>query len=259
MSRESMNTKGEKVSKKLLFTLVGFNIIFILIGGYALSEKGGIDYLKRKLNTQKESVNQKDHQKESVNQKDHNASYYTKKSIFEIMPNNTNEIIFVGNSITDGIDWYELFGKSNIKNRGIGGDVIAGVIDRLDEIVESNPKKIFLMIGTNDLSRKRSVDDILSDYEKLVNLLLVKLPETDLYLQSILPTKDKEKRKNSDIIDINKGIVEIAKRYSLTYVNLFDLLKTDNNELNMEFSYDGLHINGKGYLIWKNAIIKYVN
>ena len=75
----------------------------------------------------------------------------------------------------------------------------------------------------------------------------------------ILPTHDNLTRKNSDIIELNKGIVLIAQKYSLTYVDLFDLLKTDNNELNMDFSFDGLHLNGNGYLIWKKAIIEYVN
>jgi lysophospholipase L1-like esterase len=77
-------------------------------------------------------------------------------------------------------------------------------------------------------------------------------------LHSLLPTKDNPIRKNSDIIEINKGIIQIANRHSLIYVHLFDLLKTNKNELNMELSYDGLHLNEKGYLIWKNEILKYM-
>jgi len=244
-----MNINRDKMKRNLLLISVFFNISSLLLGGYVIHKKGGIDYLKSKFNIQKASKNQKDY----------GVYYKNKKSIYEIMPNDTCEIIFLGNSITEYCDWYELFGKSNIKNRGIRGDIINGVTDRLDEVVESNPKKIFLMIGTNDLGEKRSVDDILFDYEKLVNLILHKTPDTELYLQSILPTKDNPNQKNCDIIEINKGIVQIANTYSLTYVNLFDLLKTDNNELNMKFSYDGLHINGEGYLIWKNEIIKYVD
>jgi lysophospholipase L1-like esterase len=239
------------MKKKSLIISIAFNILFLLFGGYVIHKKGGVDYLKRKLNIQKENVN--------LNLNDYGPYYKAKKSIFEIMPNDTSEIIFLGNSITDNCDWYELFGKSNIKNRGIGGDIINGVIDRLDEVVESKPQKIFLMIGTNDLGRGNNLEKILSDYGRLVKLILTKTPETEVYLQSLLPTKDNPIRKNSDIIKINKGILQIAKSHSLTYVNLFDLLKTDNNELNTSFTNDGLHINGKGYLIWKNEIIKYVD
>jgi len=239
------------MKNKLFLISVIFNALFLIFGGYLIHKKGGIDYLKRKFKLQNETQTQKP--------KDYGVYYNAKKSIFEIMPNDTNEIIFLGNSITDYCDWYELFGKSNIKNRGIGGDIINGVIDRLDEVVESKPKKIFLMIGTNDLGRGNNVNEILSDYERLVKLILEKTPKTELYLQSILPTHNQPTRKNTDIIEINKGIVLIAQKYSLIYVDLFDLLKTVNNELNMDFSFDGLHLNGNGYLIWKKAIIGYVN
>lgn len=187
------------------------------------------------------------------------GTYYdAKRSFFESMPNDTNEIIFLGNSITDMCAWNELFGMQNIKNRGISGDVINGVIDRLEEVVSSYPKKIFLMIGTNDLARKKSIDQILADYEKLITLIMQKTPKTQLYLQSVLPTKNQATRNNNDIIEINKGIVAIAKKYSLTYINLFDLFKTSENELNMNYSFDGLHLNGQGYLLWKEAVIEYV-
>ena len=187
------------------------------------------------------------------------GTYYdAKRSFFESLPNDTNEIIFLGNSITDMCAWNELFGMANIKNRGISGDVINGVIDRLEEVVSSFPKKIFLMIGTNDLARKRSVEQILTDYEKLITLIIQKTPKTQLYLQSVLPTKNQSTRNNNDIIQINKGILELAKKYSLTYINLFDLFKTNENELNMNYSCDGLHLNGKGYLLWKDAVIDYV-
>jgi lysophospholipase L1-like esterase len=187
------------------------------------------------------------------------GTYYdAKRSFFESLPNDTNEIIFLGNSITDMCAWNELFGMANIKNRGISGDVINGVIDRLEEVVSAYPKKIFLMIGTNDLARKKSIEQILSDYEKLITLIIQKTPKTQLYLQSVLPTKNQATRNNSDIIQINKGIQELANKYSLIYINLFDLFKTSENELNMDYSCDGLHLNGKGYLLWKEAVIEYV-
>lgn len=114
------------------------------------------------------------------------------------------------------------------------------------------------MIGTNDLARKRSVDQILTDYEKLITLIIQKTPKTQLYLQSVLPTKNQANRNNNDIIEINKGIVAVAKKYSLTYINLFELFKTQENELNMDYSFDELHLNGQGYLLWKDAVIEYV-
>lgn len=234
--------------KKVLTFSIIINILCVLFGGYVIHKKGGIDYLKLKFGLQTEIANQQDF----------GVYYKAKKSIFEIMPNDTSEIIFLGNSITDYCDWYELFGNANIKNRGIDGDIINGVIDRLDEIVESNPKKIFLMIGINDLGRKRSVAQILTDYDRLLSLIKQKSPETKLFIQSILPTDNRENLQIVDIIAINTGLKNLTEKYDLTYVNLFDLLKTKENKLDMIYTFDGLHLNGKGYLIWKKEIEGYV-
>ena len=74
------------------------------------------------------------------------------------------DIIFLGNSITDGAEWNELFGDSHIKNRGISGDFTAGVISGLDEVTNREPVKVFPLIGANDLSRNISPDRVVKIY-----------------------------------------------------------------------------------------------
>jgi len=239
------------------------NILFILFSGYLFHKKGGLNYLERILNPKSSETQKID--KNQQTQHDYGFHYKGKKSLFEIMPNDTSEIIFLGNSITDLCDWHELFGNKNIKNRGIRRDVINGVINRLDEIVSSNPKKIFLMIGINDLLvRKNTGKQILTNYERLITLMKEKAPKTKLYIQSILPIHNPYDSSNSslnnnDIIAINAGLINLTKNYDLTYVNLFDLMKTEMNELDTVYSFDGIHLNGKGYLVWKKAIEHYVN
>lgn len=236
------------MGKGLLFSII-INVLFVLFGIYVIQKRGGVDYLKIIFNqlTTKNS------------EPSYSSKFYkARKKMFEAMPNEPNEIIFLGNSIIEFCNWNELFKKSAIKNRGISGDVINGIINRLEEITASKPNKIFLMIGTNDLGYKRTVDQILLDYEHLVHLILTKTPKTTLYLQSVLPVKNSANRTNAKIIAINKGISLLAKKHSLVYINLFDLFKTENNDLNMSLSFDGLHLNGQGYLIWKEAIIEYV-
>lgn len=233
--------------KKTLVISVIINILFILFGGYIIHKKGGFKYLKQNSS------------KLLKIEQDYSLYYKTKRSIFEIMPNDTNKIIFLGNSITNFCDWRELFGNENIINRGINGDVINGVIDRSDVILNSSPKKIFLMIGTNDLAEGNTIEKIISNYERLLILIKEKSPRTKLYVQSILPTLNDQRRNNDDIIAINKSLIDITEKYGFTYVNLFDILKTEKNELDTIYSFDGLHLNGKGYLKMKKAIDQYVN
>lgn len=236
------------MGKSLTLSII-LNIVLILFGLYALQKKGGINYLKIKF----------DQLRKNNIESSYNTKFYkARKSIFEIMPNRSNEIVFLGNSLTEFCNWNELFGVSKIRNRGISGDVINGVSNRLEQIVNSQPEKIFLMIGINDLAYNRSVNQILLDYENLVELILIKTPKTKIFLQSILPTKNRNNIRNNDVIQINTGILKLANKYSINYINLFDLFKTETNDLNMNLSYDGLHLNGQGYLIWKEAIIGFI-
>ncbi|WP_405609268.1 GDSL-type esterase/lipase family protein [Polaribacter sp. Asnod1-A03] len=234
---------------KILIVLIILNLLVIVFVIFIINKKGGIGYLKNRFALLKNISKQEGYS---------NWHYQARKNIFESMPYQEDSIVFLGDSITEFCNWNEFFMQLNIKNRGISGDVIEGVFNRLDEIIAAKPQKIFLMIGTNDLGNRRSIHQITSDYEKLINILITKMPETTLYLQSILPTKNSLNRDNNIIIAINKEIEMLANKNSLIYINLFDTFKTANNQLNMSLSYDGLHLNGKGYLLWKDVIIEYV-
>ena len=189
--------------------------MFILLSGYIIIKKGGTSYIKRKI---------------FIPSQDHSISYLTKKSILEVMPNDSSEIIFLGSLLIDNCDWHEFFRNPNIKNRGISGDNINGVIERLDEVLGSFPKKVFVMLGSNDLNQNYSVGEILNNYEKLVKLIIEKSPDTKTYVQSVLPTYHDFTRDNDDIISLNAGLEKLAQNYNLNYIDLFNVFKTDTNE-----------------------------
>jgi lysophospholipase L1-like esterase len=92
-------------------------------------------------------------------------------------------------------------------------------------------------------------------------LLLIKekLPKTKVFIQSILPTDNRENLQTIDVISINEGLRELAVKHQMTFVNLFEVFRADKNKLNTDYTIDGLHLNGEGYLIWKMAIDKCVN
>ena len=80
------------------------------------------------------------------------------------------EIVFIGNSITEGgKDWSAKFGINHIRNRGIAGDLTDGVLQRLDEIIYFKPKAVFILIGINDLFNLHHNEDNRSlKYDKIV-------------------------------------------------------------------------------------------
>ena len=191
--------------------------------------------------------------------------YYHKASHFRTLPNTKDEIIFLGNSITDYCEWSELFQNLKIKNRGISGDVTDGVLERLDEVTESNPSKIFLMIGINDLSRGKSEKYIFNNYKKIIDRIKKASSKTKIYIESILPVNEARGKykshtnKTENVISLNKKLRALAnKTENVQYIDLFPAFADENQKLAFKYSLDGLHLNGEGYLVWKSIIDKLV-
>ena len=152
--------------------------------------------------------------------------YHQRVSHFRTLPIMKNDIIFLGNSISDGAEWGELFADNRVKNRGISGDISAGVLNRIDEIVIRKPAKVFLLIGINDLSRNISTDSIFKNITKIASYLKQESPSTKLYVQSILPVNDVYKKfgshtnKGEQIKQLNANLKQHATTYHYTYIDL---------------------------------------
>lgn len=82
----------------------------------------------------------------------HTTFFDQRATLFEVLPTSKKDIIFLGNSITNGGEWAELLGNPHVKNRGISGDRADTMLDRLHVITKGKPAKIFLLIGINDLA-----------------------------------------------------------------------------------------------------------
>lgn len=202
----------------------------------------------------------------NAQERKYSTFYYQRATLFEALPVTSEDIIFLGNSITNGSEWSELFGNPHIKNRGISGDTTMGVYDRLDAILKGKPAKIFLLIGINDVSRGISADTIVRNIGMIVEKVKKDSPDTRLYLQSVLPVTDHYKlfgghtSRAAMVPEINKGLKTLAEKNGATYVDLYSqFLDPATGKLNIEYTNDGLHMLGKGYLKWKEVVTPYVN
>ncbi len=187
-------------------------------------------------------------------------------SLFENLPTSKKDIIFLGNSITDGAEWAEIFDNPRVKNRGISGDITSGVLDRLDPIVKGKPAKLFLLIGINDVSRGISVDSIVGNIRLILERIELESPKTRIYLQSVLPVNDafdnfkKHASRWAMVPEINVELKKLASEKQLIYIDLFSHFTDDSGaKLNPDYTNDGLHLMGEGYLKWKELIESYVN
>jgi lysophospholipase L1-like esterase len=192
------------------------------------------------------------------------AYNYQKRTLFEKLPITSRDIVFLGNSITDGGEWAEIFGMPNIKNRGISGDRAVWMADRIDPIVNGLPKKLFLMIGTNDLSAGISVEQIVWAIDGIVARFQNDSPKTRIYLQSVFPVDVTNERyakaqdRNELIVELNSRIRELAAEVGVTYIDVHSALKDEAGNLRKEFSNDGLHLMGEGYMVWKEILKPFV-
>lgn len=180
------------------------------------------------------------------------------------LPDTRDEIIFLGDSITDGGNWTEMFADLRVKNRGISGDVTAGVLARLDEVTQSQPLKIFLMIGINDLADGIKPEKVVENIQVIVKKIRLKSPKTRVYLESLLPVNPdlgmfpSHTKKSEEVLTVNARLEKLAEKFGLTYIDLFSRFVTSDGKLNPRLTNDGLHLTGEGYIVWKEAVEKYI-
>lgn len=241
--------------KIILFISSLFNILFVGLGTFWVAKRGGIRYLFGKLYFLQSY-------KSRITAMYDNPFYRDKKSHFETLPKSEAEIIFLGDSLTDLCEWAEVLRNNRIKNRGICGDTTDGILNRITNIVESKPQKLFVMIGINDLNQGKKVEEILENYKKILETFQNKIPDTKIFIQSVLPVNHqifKNKGVNEKVLLLNTKLKDLDKNFSFQYIDLFSAFLDGNNELDAQYTTDGVHLNGQGYLIWKEIIEKDVN
>jgi hypothetical protein len=146
-------------------------------------------------------------------------------------------VVFVGDSITEGFPIHEILQCNKpMYNRGISGDTTTGVLDKLkDEVFDLMPRKVFLVIGTNDLGNGEQPAEIVGRIEDICRSIKEKVPKVELFVESIYPVNENEfvnatpvpavgLRSNKAIQLTNNGIRDIAANLNLTYIDLYSKL-----------------------------------
>lgn len=189
--------------------------------------------------------------------------YIKRCELFKNEPIRQGRIIMLGNSITEGANWKLLLNDTTIINRGISGDVTFGVLNRIADIAERKPSKLFILIGINDLSRNTPDEIIAENIFKVVNKIKSGSPGTIIYVQSILPTNETFKNlhknyigKGGHIIAINDRLKKNEKKLPYQYVNLYTNFLDRNGRMDSRYSSDGLHLNPAGYEHWIEVLKK---
>lgn len=188
-----------------------------------------------------------------------------RRSLFEVLPIRSSDIVFLGNGIIDGCEWSELFDNRHVKNRGISGDRMAWLLERLDPIIEGHPKKLFLMIGIDDLAAGMSPERIVADVGRVIDRFLQESKWTKVYVQSLLPVNGTDFSKFPNhyacghlIVTTNKLLEALCDSKGVTYLDVWGALADDKGQLDKRYTNDGLHLTGEGFLVWRDVIKPHV-
>lgn len=184
---------------------------------------------------------------------------------FKVLDVTSENIVFIGNSITDMHCWPEAFVTSNgdylpIVNRGNSGTYSTEQSDNLESYINGKPKKVFMMIGTNDIATSGglnfSPEQVLAYVKSIVTRIHARSPQTKVYLYSILKnnTSNRVEATWLKANEITKAYAEATE--NVTYIDLYDKLADVAG--GGAWSYDNLHLTAGAYQAWGKAICEYL-
>ena len=196
------------------------------------------------------------------------GSIINKSKIDSIKVQDEN-IVFFGDSITEGYNVKEFFDEYRVVNSGISGNTTKDLINRIDsDLYDYNPSVVIIQIGTNDLRVSIKDEEIISNIKKIIKGIRKNRKNASILVESIYPlNRDmdteywdgvNEDYNNKHIIKLNKDIKKLCKIEHIKYIDVYTSLLDDNKNLKEVYSKEGLHLTDLGYYKVTKIIKKYL-
>ena len=174
------------------------------------------------------------------------------------------ETVFAGSSLMEMFPIEEIVAETHpektVYNRGIGGFVTDELLAVLDAcILDLAPSKLFINIGTNDLTNPDvTIPGLMEKYSLLLDRVKAALPGIRLFLLAYYPINELAApddrmraalavRTNARINEANEAVKELAAKHGAAYLDLNGPLKDADGRLKAEWTYEGMHIREEGY------------
>lgn len=186
------------------------------------------------------------------------------------------QIVFTGSSLMEMFPieaWVKELGPDApiVYNRGVGGYRTTDLLPILDACVfELNPHKVFINIGTNDLSDGNvPLETVMSNYDQIITQIEETLPGVIIYMMAYYPinyeaaTEEMKPclliRTNEKINKANELVAQIAAKHGQRFINVNSPLMDEQGRLKAEYTIEGMHIKPEGYRAIFDDVMKYVN
>ena len=181
-----------------------------------------------------------------------------------------SDAAFLGDSLTVGFSDYKInlggalicgytgVGPDAIVNRSAVKSSVRGEEVALDVLAAAQPRKLYILLGTNTLTTVGAADRFLAYYGQMLDVLRQTLGEDCvIYVESIPPVRPEAAAEKpglaSDIIrSVNEQLALLAADKGCVYLDLWETLADGEGNLKEVLAApDGVHFSaGNGYGAW---------
>lgn len=180
------------------------------------------------------------------------------------------QIVLLGDCVIENIDIDRYFDGHTVYNNGINGDTATKLKETLyKRAIKYKPSKLFISIGSNDFGFDgATVKEVYNNIIDIVKEVQRRSKNTEIYLVTVVSVNPAnadyinreyvDTRDNSEITMLNYYLKNYANRNRMKFVDINKHLKNDFDQLNLEYSIDGFHLNDTGYKLVTDLIKQYV-
>ncbi len=162
--------------------------------------------------------------------------------------------VFMGDSVTEALPYYDFLQEENVyAKKGIH---INDIKKEINKIEVKDPINIYLLYGLNDMAAI-STKWFIDEYRELIHSLEAKFPNSNIYVQSILPVLSKAEGKesgisNEKINEYNSKLIDMAKEENVNFLNIASIPNDKNKNL---YEPDGIHFKANFYTLLLNYLV----
>ena len=162
------------------------------------------------------------------------------------------DLVLLGDSLTERLP-ADAFGNLRTLNLGVHGDRIENLVWRLEhgELDGYTAGRFRLHIGTNNLPKRWTADEIFSGVRQIVELVQLRHPDATIEVVALLPRADRKCPRDAmeRIRAVNRRLAELCDGSKVRLVDATQKFLTPQGKPNMEYFIDGLHLNAAGYRV----------
>lgn len=163
-------------------------------------------------------------------------------------------ILFVGDSLIEYLDWQERFPDHTVMNLGAAGESVQGLLSRTVIIKEicSEADLIFIMSGINNVAM--GDNDFIDVYKVIIEKLSILYPDARIFINSLLPVSV-DFISNELIQRTNEFLKILADKMNVFYLDIYrKFIDTKGMPIREYLLEDGVHLSRTGYVAWSRVI-----